>query len=142
MQNSGCSLGTPHRKLTQIFIPPPLLGQLRPTEGRLPKRYRSHRVFYEDVVENPEREIRRLLDYCGLPFEPACLRFHENARQARTASSDQVRRPIFSHGVEQCRNYEPWLGPLKDAPSPVLDAYRGIPTFGQGNRVGWLLVNR
>ncbi len=72
-----------------------------------------HRVFYERMVDATESEVRRLLAYCGLPFEDACLRFHENARAVRTASSEQVRKPIFRDGLEQWRNYEPWLGPLK-----------------------------
>src|SRR5581483_789472 len=84
---------------------------------------RVHRVFYESLVQDPEAEIRRLLDYCGLPFEEACLRFYENGRAVRTASSEQVRMPIFSDGLEQWRNYEPWLGPLKAALGPALEAY-------------------
>jgi tetratricopeptide (TPR) repeat protein len=78
------------------------------------------RVIYEDVVENTERQVRRLLDYCGLPFEAACLRFHENDRPVRTASSEQVRRPIFREGLEQWRHFEPWLGPLAAALGPNL----------------------
>jgi hypothetical protein len=76
---------------------------------------RIHRVVYEQMVEDPEREIRRLLDYCGLPFEENCLLFHQNARAIRTASSEQVRQPIFRDGVDQWRHFEPWLGPLKSA---------------------------
>jgi tetratricopeptide (TPR) repeat protein len=86
---------------------------------------RIHRVIYEDMVENMEVEVRRLLDYCGLPFETQCLRFHENARAVRTASSEQVRRPIYREGLDHWRNYEPWLGPLKEALGPVLDNWRG-----------------
>jgi tetratricopeptide (TPR) repeat protein len=74
-----------------------------------------HRVMYEAMVADPEREIRRLLDYCGLPFEAACLDFHASQRAVRTPSSEQVRRPIFSEGLDQWRNYEAWLGPLKAA---------------------------
>jgi tetratricopeptide (TPR) repeat protein len=88
---------------------------------------RVHRVFHENMVEDPEREIRALLAYCGLPFEEACLNFHETDRAVRTASSEQVRRPIFSEGVEQWRNYEPWLGPLKDALGAVLEKYPDVP---------------
>ncbi len=73
---------------------------------------RIHRVFYEDMVQETEPEIRRLLAYCGLAFEPACLAFHENARPVRTASSEQVRRPIFHEGLQHWRAYEPWLGEL------------------------------
>jgi Sulfotransferase family len=76
---------------------------------------RVHRVLYERVVADPEAEIRALLAYCGLPFEEACLRFHENTRPVRTPSAEQVRRPIFSDALDQWRNYEPWLGPLKAA---------------------------
>ncbi|QUD87394.1 tetratricopeptide repeat-containing sulfotransferase family protein [Phenylobacterium montanum] len=84
---------------------------------------RIHRVYYERMVEDQEAEVRRLLDYCGLPFEDACLRFYENERAVRTASSEQVRRPIFREGLDQWRRYEPWLGPLKDVLGPVLEAY-------------------
>ena len=64
---------------------------------------RVHRVYYEQMVADPEREVRRLLDYCGLPFEETCLRFYENDRAVRTASSEQVRQPIFQDSVEQWR---------------------------------------
>ena len=84
---------------------------------------RVHRVIYESMVEDSESEIRRLLDYCGLTFEPACLQFYKNERAVRTASSGQVRRPIFRDGLDQWRRYEPWLGPLKEALGSVLDAY-------------------
>jgi hypothetical protein len=80
-----------------------------------------HHVRYEDLVENLEREVRRLLDYLGLPFDEACLRFHENERAVHTPSAQQVRRPINRQGMETWRNYEPWLGPLKTALGPVLD---------------------
>jgi tetratricopeptide (TPR) repeat protein len=76
---------------------------------------RIHRVVYERMVEDSDAEVRRLLDYCGLPFEPGCLRFYENERAVRTASSEQVRRPIFREGLDQWRRYEPWLDPLKRA---------------------------
>ena len=84
-----------------------------------------HRVIYEDMVEDTEGEVRRLLDCCGLAFEPGCLRFHENDRAVRTASSEQVRRPIFRDGLDQWRHYEPWLGPLKGALGPVIETWRG-----------------
>jgi len=90
---------------------------------------RVHRVFYERTVEDTEGEVRRVLDYCGLPFEPGCLRFFENDRAVRTASAEQVRQPIYRDGVEQWRHYEAWLDPLKDALGPVLDAYPGVPGF-------------
>ena len=76
---------------------------------------RVHRVIYERLVEDTENEVRRLLDYCGLPFEPGCLRFFENDRPVRTASSEQVRRPIYRDGVDQWRQFDPWLDPLKSA---------------------------
>ena len=88
-----------------------------------------HRVIYERMVEDPETEVRRLLDYCRLPFEEGCLRFFENDRAVRTASSEQVRRPIFKEGVDHWRHFEPWLSPLKAALGPVLDAYPGVPDF-------------
>jgi predicted Zn-dependent protease len=88
---------------------------------------RVHRVIYEDLVEDTEREVRRLLEFCGLPFEPACLRFFENDRPVRTASSEQVRRPIYRDGVDQWRHFEPWLDPLRDALGPILDAYPAVP---------------
>ena len=88
---------------------------------------RIHRVIYERMVEDTEHEVRRLLDYCGLPFEDACLRFYENDRAVRTASSEQVRQPIFRDAVDQWRNYEAWLQPLRTALGPVLDAYPAAP---------------
>jgi tetratricopeptide (TPR) repeat protein len=88
---------------------------------------RVHRVIYERMVDDTETEVRRLLDYCGLPFEDACLRFYENDRAVRTASSEQVRRPIFRDAVDQWRHYEPWLEPLRTALGPVLEAYPAAP---------------
>ena len=88
---------------------------------------RVHRVVYERMVDDTESEVRRLLDYCGLPFEDACLRFYENDRAVRTASSEQVRQPIFRDAVDHWRHYEPWLDPLKAALGPVLDAYPAAP---------------
>jgi tetratricopeptide (TPR) repeat protein len=86
---------------------------------------RVHRVIYEDMVDDTEGEVRRLLDACGLPFEAGCLSFYENSRAVRTVSSEQVRRPIFRQGVEQWQAYEPWLGPLKAALGPTLESWRG-----------------
>jgi tetratricopeptide (TPR) repeat protein len=71
------------------------------------------RVEHEDVVENLEANVRRILDFCGLAFEPQCLEFHKTERSIRTASSEQVRQPIFKEGIDQWRNFEPWLVPLK-----------------------------
>jgi tetratricopeptide (TPR) repeat protein len=73
------------------------------------------RVQHEDVVSDLEGSVRRLLAFCGLAFEPACLEFHKTARSVRTVSSEQVRRPIYREGLDQWRNFEPWLGPLKTA---------------------------
>jgi tetratricopeptide (TPR) repeat protein len=86
-----------------------------------------HRIFYEDLVAEPEREVRRLLDYLGLPFEEACLRFYDNSRAVNSASSEQVRRPIFDDALDWWRNYEPWLGALKAALGPVLASYPDVP---------------
>jgi tetratricopeptide (TPR) repeat protein len=88
---------------------------------------RVHRVFYENMVEDTEAEVRRLLDYCGLPFEPQVLRFHENQRAVRTASSEQVRRPIFRDGMEQWKHFEADLGPLREALGDVLTLYPANP---------------
>ena len=90
---------------------------------------RVHRVFYESMIEDTETEVRRLLDYCGLPFEEQCLRFYENERPVRTASSEQVRQPIFRDAMEHWRHFEPWLGPLKKALGPVLEHYPAVPDF-------------
>ena len=72
-------------------------------------------VRHEDVLADLEGSVRRILDYCGLPFERACVEFHRTERRVHTASAEQVRRPINRDGVDQWRPYEPWLGPLKDA---------------------------
>ena len=82
-----------------------------------------HRVVYEDLVADTEGQVRRLLDYLGLPFDPACLRFFANPRAVATPSSEQVRRPVFTDAVDHWRRFEPWLGPLKAALGPVLTAY-------------------
>jgi len=90
---------------------------------------RVHRVHYEAMVADTEHEVRRLLDYCGLPFEDGCLRFHENERAVRTPSAEQVRQPIYKDALEQWRHYEPWLGPLREALGPALAAYPAAPGF-------------
>jgi tetratricopeptide (TPR) repeat protein len=82
-----------------------------------------HRVVHEELLDNPEHEIRRLLDYLGLPFEDACLSFHENKRAVRTASSEQVRRPINRDGVDQWKPYETHLRPLKAALGDLWKTY-------------------
>lgn len=84
---------------------------------------RIHRVIYEQMIDDSEAQIRALLAALELPFEQACLRFHENERAVRTASSEQVRRPINRDGMDQWLMFEPWLEPLKTALGPVLDAY-------------------
>lgn len=88
---------------------------------------RVHRVIHEALVDDPETEIRRMLDYLGLDFEPGCLEFHKNDRAVRTASSEQVRRPINRDGIGQWRNFAEWLGPLEKALGGVLTAYPGSP---------------
>ncbi len=80
-------------------------------------------VQYEDMVADSETQIRRVLDYCNLPFEEQCLRFYETDRAVRTPSSEQVRQPIFQEGLEQWRNYETHLDPLKKALGPLLERY-------------------
>jgi len=88
---------------------------------------RVHRVIYERMVDDTETEIRALLTYCGVEFEPACLSFHETERAVRTASSEQVRRPIYRDSTDEWQRYEAFLDPLKRALGPVLDAYPGTP---------------
>ncbi len=90
---------------------------------------RVHRVFYENMVEDTDTEVRRLLEYCGLGFEPGVLKFHENQRAVRTASSEQVRQPIYREGMDQWRHYEGWLGPLERALGDVLTRYPAVPEF-------------
>jgi tetratricopeptide (TPR) repeat protein len=82
------------------------------------------RVWYEDVVEDLQANVWRILEFCGLDFEPACLEFYKTERTVYTASSEQVRQPIFHEGLFQWKNYEPWLGPLKDALDDAVIRYR------------------
>lgn len=84
---------------------------------------RIHRIFYEQMIETPESEIRRLLEYMELPFDENCLRFYENKRIVRTASSEQVRMPIFKDALDSWQHFEQWLAPLKTSLGPALDAY-------------------
>jgi tetratricopeptide (TPR) repeat protein len=77
------------------------------------------RVQHEDVVENLEGNVRRILDFCGLDYERQCVEFYKTERSVRTASSEQVRQPIFKDGLDQWRNFEPFLGPLKAALGPL-----------------------
>jgi tetratricopeptide (TPR) repeat protein len=88
---------------------------------------RVHRVIYERMVDDTENEGRRLLEYCGLEFEPQVLEFYKTERAVRTPSSEQVRRPIYREATEEWRAYEPYLGPLKRALGPVLDCYPDPP---------------
>jgi tetratricopeptide (TPR) repeat protein len=82
------------------------------------------RVHHEDVVADLEGSVRRLLDYCGLPFELGCIDFHKTKRSVRTPSSEQVRQPIFRDGLDQWKTFEPWLAPLKSALGDALERYR------------------
>ena len=82
------------------------------------------RVQYEHMTRDTEQQVRRILEFCGLPFEEACLDFHRTERAVRTASSEQVRQPIYANAVDHWRHYEPWLGELKEALGPeVLERY-------------------
>jgi hypothetical protein len=86
-----------------------------------------HRVIHERLVESPETEIRALLAFCDLDWEDACLSFHETKRPVRTASSEQVRRPLSSSGFDQWKPFEQWLDPLKEALGPVLRHWDDAP---------------
>jgi tetratricopeptide (TPR) repeat protein len=98
------------------------LELMRHWDGVLPGRVL--RVQHEDLVEDLEGGVRRILDYCGLPFEEACLEFYKTRRSVRTPSSEQVRQPIFRDGLDQWRHFEPFLGPLKTVLGDALTAYR------------------
>jgi hypothetical protein len=80
-------------------------------------------VQYEDVVREPESQIRRLLAHCRLEFEPGCLSFHETRRAVRTASAEQVRQPLYSSGVAYWRHFESELEPLRRALGDALDRF-------------------
>jgi hypothetical protein len=82
------------------------------------------KIDHEDIVDDLEPIVRRLLDFCGLEFESACLDFHKTERSVRTASSEQVRQPIFRDGLDQWKNYEPWLAPLRSMLGDALERYR------------------
>jgi len=82
------------------------------------------RIQHEDVIDDLEGNVRRILDFCGLEFEPRCVEFHKTERSVRTASSEQVRQPIFREGLDQWRHFEPWLEPLKNALGDALSRYR------------------
>jgi len=81
------------------------------------------RVQYEEVVADLDTQVRRILDYCGLEFEESCINFHETDRSVRTPSSEQVRQPIYQSGIEQWKNFESNLDPLKQALGPILERY-------------------
>jgi hypothetical protein len=76
------------------------------------------------VVDDLEGNVRRILEFCGLEFEPQCIEFHKTVRSVRTASSEQVRQPIYREGLDQWKHFEPWLEPLKIALGDALDRYR------------------
>lgn len=84
------------------------------------------RIWHEDVVDDLEGNVRRILDFCGLDFEPACVDFHKTERSVRTASSEQVRQPIFREGLDQWKHYEHWLAPLRDALGDAQVRYRKV----------------
>jgi tetratricopeptide (TPR) repeat protein len=90
-------------------------------DGVLPGK--ALRICHEDVVDDLEGNVRRILDFCGLEFEPACVEFHKTERSVRTASSEQVRQPIYREGLDQWKNFEPWLGELKAALGDALVRY-------------------
>lgn len=90
---------------------------------------RVHRVIYESLVADTEGEVRSLLEFCGLPFDERCLKFYENERAVRTASSEQVRRPIYREGLDHWRHFEAYLEPLKTALGSVLECYPAVPEF-------------
>ncbi len=98
------------------------LEQMRHWDTALPGRVLH--IAYEDIVEDLEAGVRRLLQWCGLQFESECLEYYRTARNVSTASSEQVRQPIFRAGLAQWRHYEPWLGPLRDALGDALARYR------------------
>ncbi|HWD66429.1 MAG TPA: sulfotransferase [Caulobacteraceae bacterium] len=84
-----------------------------------------HRLIYEDLVADTEGEVRRLLAYLGLPFDPACLAFFDNRRAIDTPSAEQVRQPVYDRSIGVWRRFEPWIGPLKNALGPALESWRG-----------------
>ena len=88
---------------------------------------RVHRVIYERIVDDTEGEVRALLAYCGLEFEPQCLEFYRTDRAVRTPSAEQVRQPIYRDATTEWVRYEPFLAPLKKALGPVLDNYPDVP---------------
>jgi hypothetical protein len=82
------------------------------------------RVHHEEVVADLEGNVRRMLDFCALQFEPKCIEFYKTERSVRTASSEQVRQPIYREGLEHWKNFEPWLEPMRAALGDALTRYR------------------
>jgi predicted Zn-dependent protease len=95
-----------------------------------------HRVVYETLIDDTETEVRRLLAFCQLPFEEKCLRYYENDRAVRTASSQQVRKPIYREAIDHWRNFEPWLEPLRQALGEALAAYPDVPEYENSQECG------
>jgi len=83
-----------------------------------------HLAINERLIEDTEAEVRRLLEFVGVPFDAACLAFHRNRRPVNTPSAEQVRRPINRGGMDHWRHFEEWLGPLKGALGPALESWR------------------
>ena len=134
----GCSLAN----FTMSFAFAPPLSYRLTDVGRFYRDYvrlmahfdrvlpgKIHRVIYEALVADLEGEVRRMFDYLGLPFELACLEYYKNDRAFNSFSNEQVRRPIFREGLDRWKNYEPWLGQMKAALGPVLDAWPDVPDF-------------
>ncbi|TLZ47668.1 MAG: tetratricopeptide repeat protein [Gammaproteobacteria bacterium] len=107
------------------------VGHMEHFDAVLPGRV--YRVHYERLVDDPEGELRGLLDYCGLPFEARCLRFYENPRIVQTISSEQVRQPLYSESIDQWRNYEPWLARLKETLGDLVRRYPVAPPAARGS---------
>ncbi len=94
------------------------------------------RVQHEDVIDDLEGSVRRILDHCGLAFEQGCVDFHHNRRSVRTPSSEQVRQPIFRDGLDQWKKYEPWLAPLRVTLGDATTRYRDTVPAGGGHHAG------
>jgi predicted Zn-dependent protease len=88
-----------------------------------------YRIHYESMIGDTEGVVRRLLAYCGLQFEQSCLQFYENERAVRTASAQQVRKPIYREGLDHWRHFEAQLDPLRAVLGPMVDSYPAVPEF-------------